>query len=164
MKNHISYFIASIFLGMISCDSTRIIPLAEVQIDLTQKSTYKVPYSVLSSTYIIPYIIILDNKGMDRDFGKPIKDTALLMRLTIKNGDGNTISQKDLDYNNIRQSNLNIPNTTISLETKFKPAKIKLFRSHQDKKFMAVLEVIQPTEYDGKYPAKFVIDPPEKYH
>lgn len=141
-----------------SCSSTKITHLTEIPVEINKKGTYKTTFSIYNSTYIIPYIVIEDNQGENRDWGNPIKDTLLHISLKLINSDGEIVFSQEFNNKNIRESNLCMPNTTLSFDMDFKK-RIK----NNNVKFEAILEIIQPTEYYGKYPTKFVIDPPEKF-
>lgn len=152
----------SIITGLIvifinSCSSTKTSHLTEIPIEINKKGIYKTTFKIRNSTYIIPYIIIEDNNG-SRVLGELIKDTLFRVSLKLLNSDGKTVFSQEFNYKSLRESNIYAPNTSLSFDMDFKN-RIK----KGNKKFEAILEIIQPTEYYGKYSAKFVIDPPEKF-
>ncbi len=154
------YLIITVIITILisSCSSIKNTHLTEIPIEINNKGIYKTTFNIRNSTYIIPYIIIEDNNGKNRAWGEPIKDTLLHISLKLKNLDSETVFSQEFNNNNLRESNLYMPNTTLSFDMDFKK-RIK----KNNGKFEAILEIIQPTGYYGKYPAKFLIDPPEKF-
>lgn len=177
MKKRYSIITVSIVILLNSCSSTKITNLTEMPVEINKKGIYKTTFSIHNSTYIIPYIIIEDNDAENRAWGEiikdsvfssrpatikfwgePIKDTVLCISLKLLNSDGETVFNQEFSNKDIRESNLYFPNTSLSFDMDFKN-RIK----KKNGKFEAILEIIQPTEYYGNYPAKFVIVPPEKF-
>lgn len=154
----IKYYFILIVLFVSSCSTTKTSSLTEIPIEINKKGIYKTTFEIRNSTYIIPYIIIEDSLGESRDFGKPIKDSLLCISLKMINLDGEIVFNQKFSKNDIRESSLYAPNTSLSFEMDFKN-RIK----KGDKKFEVILEIIQSTNYYGKYPAKFIIEPPEKF-
>ncbi|MCK4663986.1 MAG: hypothetical protein KAT68_14050 [Bacteroidales bacterium] len=158
--NMLIYSIITVLITILasSCSSTKFAHLTEIPVEINKKGTYKTAFSINNSTYIIPYIIINDNNGKNRAWGEPIKDTLLHISLKIINSHGEIVFSQEFNNKNIRESNLYMPNTSLSFDMDFKK-RIKKYNG----KFEAILEIIKPTKYYGKYPEKFVIEPPEKF-
>ncbi len=161
MKNYIKHFLTIAVIGLFclnSCNSEQTVSKSEISIDLTQKGTYEMTFDLQESPYIIAYVIISDNKGKDRPFGETIKDTLIRFQLTLKKTNGEIVFQQKFGSKEIIIGNWNLPSTTLVFDPHFEDNYHK-----NEKKFIAVLDIIQPSEYFGKHSTKFIIDPPEKY-